>query len=153
MTVVLGGGVGALACELADQAMHPKRLLAGRREQRVAQQQLNRLVDLLLCDADIGVVAERFKQLARDALGGQMRAYSQQLVRDGLLGDLLKGQLPDRRDGVLIAQGSAGREQLGRALAQALPVGVERYRALVGIRGGLLEGQRQVPQSLGDLAE
>jgi hypothetical protein len=68
-------------------------------QQRVPQQQLDRVIDQRRGDgaviADVGVGVQ---QLARDALGRQVRADAREICRDGLLGELAEREIPDRRD-------------------------------------------------------
>jgi hypothetical protein len=131
--------------------MHRECVLKGWGQQRVAQQCRDRFVDSLAADAsNAAVVSERLKQLARDALRTKKRADLKQLLSDRLSGDLLKRQLPDGRDGVLIPDRSAGREQLRGAVTQPLQIPREPDRLRVGVGGGLLKRKRQIPQRISD---
>lgn len=58
----------------------------------------------------------RVEQLARDALGREVRADDSEISRNLMLGELLERESPDRHDGVLIAARAARREEFGGAL-------------------------------------
>jgi hypothetical protein len=145
---------GAGARDALDEAMHPDRLVGARRQQRVAQQQLDRVVHVAGADgrvvSDDGVSVQ---QLARDPLRRQMRAQQRKIRGNGALSELLKRQAPHGRDRVLVPQRRARGKQLGRSVSQALQVAGEGDRPGVRVRGGLLQRQRQITQHLGDVIE
>lgn len=91
--------------------MHGQRPIVSRAQKRVSQQPPDRVVDVTSAHISVDC-RERFEQLAGDLVGRQMRAHPDQPPRDRMLGDLLERHLPDRRDGVLIADRASGPEQL-----------------------------------------
>ncbi len=143
-------GRGA-ARDVLDEAVHPERAVGGRGQQRIGEQQRDRVIDRARRDrrvvADLSVGVQQF---ARDAVGRQVRARPHELRGDRLLGELAKREAPDCRDRVAIPRRLPCGEQLGGSLTQPPQIALQGDRLGVGVRGGLLERERQITQRVGD---
>ena len=145
---------GRAARDVLDEAMHRKRAVGGRGQQRVAQQQLDGVVDRRAATGASSPTSAAASSSSRGMRSGARCAHTpSELLGERLRRELLERQAPDRRDRVLVPRRPARREQLRRTVAQPLQVARQRDRLRVDVRRGLLERQRQIAQRVGHLVE